>query len=307
MDFVTIDFETANNWRGSICAVGLVVYHNHEPVERFYSLVKPEDPFFDAINVSIHGITEELVKDAPEFPEVLSQINHFLENYPVIAHNASFDMSCLRHALSDYDRPHPNIEYGCTRILANRIMPGLFSYSLPIVAEEIGISPDDWQHHNALSDAEVCGQIFTHLVKKSRLTTFDELLKENKIRKGQLFSHSTDYKPCEKIYDDRAAFAGEPNPDADPTNPLYGQSVVFTGALTSMTREEAAKKVFEQGGFPQPGVNKKTNLLVVGSYQAHQLRDALTSSKLKKAYDLIQKGQELEIITETEFLDFLVQ
>ena len=305
MNFVTIDFETANSWRGSICSVGVVLYQNYEPFERFQSLVKPEDSYFDPFNTSIHGITEEMVKNSPEFPNVLKEISHYLESYPVIAHNASFDISCLRHSLDSYNLSYPNMTYGCTRILANRILPGLFSYSLPVVAEEIGINPNDWNHHNALSDAEICGEIFAYLAKKENAQTFEELLTKNSICAGKLFKDKTDYQACQKESADKRIINGKPNPSADKSNLLYGKSVAFTGSLTSMHREQATERVFDQGGFVKAGVTKELNYLVVGSYLDHQLKGALSSNKLKKAYELIQKGQELEIITEYDFLSML--
>ena len=69
MEFLAIDFETANWDLASICQVGTALYIDSAPVRSWGSLVNPEDDF-DPINVSIHGIDEDQVRDAPTWPEV---------------------------------------------------------------------------------------------------------------------------------------------------------------------------------------------------------------------------------------------
>ncbi len=64
MDFVALDFETANADLSSICQVGLVTFRNGEPAETFSTLVDPED-YFDYINISIHGIDDIKVRGRP--------------------------------------------------------------------------------------------------------------------------------------------------------------------------------------------------------------------------------------------------
>ena len=41
MDFVAIDFETANEKRNSACSIGLTVVKNNKIVEEKYFLIKP--------------------------------------------------------------------------------------------------------------------------------------------------------------------------------------------------------------------------------------------------------------------------
>ena len=67
--FVTIDFETANADLASICQVGIVTFEQGKVVETWGSLVNPQD-YFDWINVDIHGIDENTVKDAPTFQQI---------------------------------------------------------------------------------------------------------------------------------------------------------------------------------------------------------------------------------------------
>ena len=67
--FVAIDFETANADLASICQVGIVTFEYGQAIETWGSLVNPQDNF-DWINVDIHGIDENAVKDAPTFHQI---------------------------------------------------------------------------------------------------------------------------------------------------------------------------------------------------------------------------------------------
>ena len=87
MDFVAIDFETANSHRDSVCSLGITVVKDNKIVEKRYWLIKPYPFRFDPINISIHGIREADVINEKEFDEVWPEIKPYLENKLVIAHN----------------------------------------------------------------------------------------------------------------------------------------------------------------------------------------------------------------------------
>jgi len=70
-----------------------------------------------------------------------------------------------------------------------------------------------------------------------------------------------------------------------------GKTVVFTGGLSNLTREEAESLVFELGGKPSSSVSRNTDLVVVGENPG---------SKLEKARSL-----GVRIVTEDEFLQML--
>ena len=73
-DFIAIDFETANSSMGSACSMGLAFVLNNEIVDTKYYLIQPPLLEFDISNIEIHGITAEMVKDAPTFDEVWEEI-----------------------------------------------------------------------------------------------------------------------------------------------------------------------------------------------------------------------------------------
>ena len=98
LDFVAIDFETANAYRGSPCAVGLVRVRNGNPVgERRWLMRPPEQvDYFDGHNTWIQGITAEMVAKEPRWQQVLPNIVDFIGEDVVVAHNAGFDMQVVQ-------------------------------------------------------------------------------------------------------------------------------------------------------------------------------------------------------------------
>lgn len=120
MNFTAIDFETANCARASVCAVGLVRVENGKTVAEYNTLINPET-YFDWRCVNVHGITPEDVESAPTFPKVWKEIKPFLSDN-VVAHNAPFDMSCLRAALAEFRPPDASeFDYICTLAISRRL------------------------------------------------------------------------------------------------------------------------------------------------------------------------------------------
>ena len=95
-NFAAIDFETANNERTSVCSVGVVIVRDGKIVDSFYSLIQPEPNYYCYWNTKVHGLTQRDTDNAPVFPEVWAQIAPMIEGLPLVAHNKSFDESCLK-------------------------------------------------------------------------------------------------------------------------------------------------------------------------------------------------------------------
>ena len=98
LNFVAVDVETANAQRGSICSFGLAVVEDGNVVRTENWLTRPPSQldWFDGVNISLHGITPDMVADAPPFAERLAQVLEVVGDRPVIAHNAGFDVGAIR-------------------------------------------------------------------------------------------------------------------------------------------------------------------------------------------------------------------
>lgn len=157
-DFAAIDFETANSERTSICSVGVVIVRDGEKAETFYSLVRPEPDYYSYWCSQVHGLTSKDTQDAPLFPEVWKQIEPLIEGLPLVAHNKSFDESCLKAAFRCYRMEYPDYEFHCTCLASRRVFgQTLPNHQLHTVAARCGYQLHN--HHHALADAEACAWI----------------------------------------------------------------------------------------------------------------------------------------------------
>lgn len=300
MNFTAIDFETANPSRTSACSLGLTVVRNNQIVETRYWLIKPYPIEFSAFNTAIHGITEADVKSMPTFDSLWPEVFPYIENQIVVAHNASFDVSVLRQCMEHYQIAAPNFDILCTYRIAQSQFPNAGSHRLNIICQLMDIP---LEHHHAASDSNACAQILCRLMSEHNLNSLKELKKYCNIKSGY-YSEGKWYKPCRlsRSIKEEANYSKEELCIDDDFN---GKSFVFTGTLLSMPRAKAQEIVTRGGGIIQNGINKKTDFLVVGIQDYQRLNGHTESSKMRKAYELQEKGFPLKIISEDDFISFI--
>ena len=154
--YTAIDFETAQGKRWSICQVGLVRVENEIITAQLSILVQPPDNYYWNRFIDIHGITPEQTANAPTFDIVWQQIEPFIKNQQVVAHNGfAFDFNCLAKTLEYYGLATPEFTGHCTY--------RIYKDNLASLCQQYNISLN---HHEALSDARACGELFKiHLNK----------------------------------------------------------------------------------------------------------------------------------------------
>lgn len=156
MKLIAVDFETANERRGSACSVGFAFIENGAVTRVEERLIRPKEMRFSGFNVAIHGIRPEDVEDAPEFPEVMDEFAEDFAGATLIAHNASFDMSVWRASLDLYGLCYPSFDYLCTVQIARRVWHDLPSYKLNELGRHLCLT---FRHHNAAEDARICAEV----------------------------------------------------------------------------------------------------------------------------------------------------
>lgn len=194
MNFIAIDFETANEQRNSACEIGITVVSDNRIVESKSWLIRPPELRFNYFNTQIHGIAAADVKEKPEFDVVWDNISAYFENNFVLAHNASFDISVLRSMLDTYAIPYPSLHYSCSLIISRKVWQGLDSYRLNALSHLMDIELD---HHRAQSDANACAHLAIKAFKRHDVTAKEEIEEKLKVRLGKLFAGG--YSPCGAI------------------------------------------------------------------------------------------------------------
>lgn len=307
-DFIAIDFETANSKRDSACEVGIVAVEGLAIVETFQSLIRPSVGDFNPINVSIHGITADMVRNERTLDELWGDISCYFEaGVPVIAHNAAFDMSVLRASCS-YDIPDiPDFYYADSMSIAAPFVRG--KKTLVNCADKLGICIN--QHHDALDDARVCAEICIEAFKRGNCKSAWEYFCKNNIQINRFsrlapavsvnHEKSVDYSRSNKL--DYAELQSTAVPDSN--CPLCGKNIVFTGEL-SISRVEAARLAANHGAIVKSSVSRATGFLVVGAQDKAVVGDDGMSTKEEKAHALNESGvANIKIIGESEFIEMV--
>jgi DNA polymerase III epsilon subunit-like protein len=304
LDFTALDFETANSFRGSPCSVGLAKVRDGQLVHEAATLIRPPAGFdhFDGFNTSIHGITAKMVEDAPRWKQVAAWIGDYVGSDILLSHNAGFDIGVMRHACSADQIRCPQMDFLCSLVLARRAFK-LPSYRLPFVAAECGVTLAN--HHQADADARCAALIAIAMATLQGADTLPQLAQALGVRIGRVEDRT--YIASQRRYSSNGGRYILARPDAsqdgDRDHPFYGRVIVFTGALGSRTRQEAWEDVAKVGGIPELGVTKRTNVLVIGDNEPHSLTPgSVTTGKAAKAFALQEKGHEIEVMTEDDFL-----
>ena len=304
LSFCAIDFETANSFRGSPCAVGLAKVVDGEIVGSQHYLIRPPagHDHFDDFNVRLHGITPAMVQHEPRFADRLPEILAFADGLPLVAHNAAFDMGVIRDACLASDISWPDADYACTLVLS-RLTWSLLSYSLPWVADAAGASLE--HHHNAEADATAAAVVALAIAAHHGAASLADLATTTGATMG--FVRADEWSGFHRLYQMGKANLPTTNVDADPGHPFYDKEMVFTGRLFSMTRAIAWQRVAAVGARPAVGVTKSTNILVLGYQDITRLRPGeRLSGKARKAAALREHGQEIELLPEVDFAQQLL-
>jgi DNA polymerase-3 subunit epsilon len=275
MQFVALDVETANPDLASICQVGIVSFEGGAVAATWQRLINPED-FFDEWNVSIHGIAEGDVRGAPTLPQLFADLQGLIENKIVVCHT-SFDRVALGRAFEKYGLPRIDCTWLDSARVVRRAWPQFASkgYGLANISDALGIV---FRHHEAKEDARAAGEVVLRAITDTGKTIDEWLIQVER-----------------PISDQQIARQGNPG------GSLFGEVVVFTGAL-SIPRREASKMAADAGCTVSENVINSITLLVVGDQDIRSLAGQEKSSKHRKIEELITNGHSIRILGESDFI-----
>jgi DNA polymerase-3 subunit epsilon len=294
MNFVAIDFETANAKRTSACSIGMAKVRDGEVVETFYELIKPEPFDFNYINVSIHGISPEMVDNKPSFIEHWPSIRDFIGDDVLVAHNVSFEQSVINQILQHNSVEIPNFDYLCTLYMTKVNYPRRYGYKLDDVCKDL--LGKKVNHHDALEDAIACAELAIHNISMFPNQPLKELMGALYVtpqREKQEWRKLTGIKPTRE--------------ELDPNHPFFDKKFVITGVLNSFSREKAVQLIVDCGGIYQDSLTKGTDYLIIGDEEHQILQYGNRSTKARKADEYNSKGGNITIIGENEFLHSVIQ
>ena len=172
---IVLDFETTglSPDRGDrAIEIGAIRIEQGRITDHFQSLMNPSK----RINTFIEdytGITNTMLKEAPPCKEVMKKFSNFIEDFDLVAHNASFDSRFLTAELRHIRRACSG-EFACSMLVARRLYQDASNHKLGTLVELLSI-PNDGTFHRALADADMTAHLW--------LKMLTDITEEYRIRK----------------------------------------------------------------------------------------------------------------------------
>lgn len=166
MKYAVVDIETTGGVAKHhfITEVAVITIENGELVDRYETLINPDVLIPHQITM-LTGITNEMVADAPTFEEVANEVWKRTADAVFVAHNVNFDYSFLRESFARI-----NLQWRpkrlCTLRLSRKLIPGLASYSLGKIADQLGYEIHG--RHRAMGDCEFTATLFKILLARDK-------------------------------------------------------------------------------------------------------------------------------------------
>ena len=342
--FVALDFETASHRPDSACQLGLAVYEEGRLVQQIAQLIRPPRLYFSPRCIAVHGISPQDVKDAPTWDAVWEEHQELFENYPIIAHNAAFDLNVLLASLKAFGLECPYMEYSCSRMIAQRTWPGRTSYALKSAADALALQ---FRHHDALEDAKVCGEIVLAAAAAMQVSSLEALENSVAVLRGRVqFGIRISPRGRNRGRGSTTAASlqqswGSPDSSGPPsvgesqavareggvlassvaerlvrqcegTRPLDGKHLVLSGRLLGLDHPTAVGFLERLGGVVQRDINLQTTYVIVGtpmqgveSECGSDDRDPLSQRQRDEIDRRRQEGQSIRILTQRQLLALL--
>lgn len=159
--FVAIDVETTglSPFANELIEVSAIKYEGSKKIDTYSTLIKPKAPIPYYIT-KITGITNDMVKNAPQIEEAMPQLVDFVGNSAIVAHNANFDYKFIQNYSDNSFSKNKVID---TVPIGRKLYPELPNHKLGTIAKHIGITEDGF--HRAEFDCECCAKIYMEYLK----------------------------------------------------------------------------------------------------------------------------------------------
>lgn len=171
---IIFDTETTglDNKLDRVIEIGGIELDNHFPTGRsFHVYINPGDRKVHPDALAIHGISDESLKDKPNFAGIVEELLEFFGDARWVAHNATFDMGFMNAEFTRLGLPViTNDLVTDTLALARRKHP-MGPNSLDALCRRYGVDNSHRTKHGALLDSELLAEVYIELIG-GRQTTF---------------------------------------------------------------------------------------------------------------------------------------
>lgn len=239
--YVLLDTETTglDPEYDRIIEIACIKVKNNEIIDKFQTLIKPPYEISSFIT-DFTGITNEMLKTAPALEEIFPEIEKFIKDEIIIAHNANFDINFLYESSLRLNGNGISNDFVDTMRLSRRIFPEEKHNRLCDLIERFSIGTN--VEHRALSDVIQTNECYKYLKNYIAENNIDIVSLYPKKKRTVKATELCSEIQIENINSDSS---------------IYGKGFVFTGALDKMLRKDAMQIVVNMGGFCFDSVTKK--------------------------------------------------
>ena len=183
LTLVAFDTETTGKYplTSEICEIAAVKWRGGKVVDTYSTLLKPSKPMGEQV-IAIHGITNEMVANAPLMPEKIREVHAFFQDSILIAHHAPFDLGFVAIEFEKAGLPLPTLPVICSSLLSRNIIPESPDHRLQTLIGHFNF--EKGTAHRALDDAKACLQVALKCLERLE---HEELSAALKVQGGALF------------------------------------------------------------------------------------------------------------------------
>lgn len=293
---IVLDTETTglDYTRERIIEFAAVRLENGKIKDEFQTLINPHQHIRKS-SQAVHGITQEMVEDAPSEEEALPKILEFIGDYPIVAHNVIFDYSFLNEAklrVFGEKLENPRID---SQAMFKEIAPDLESHGLEALTKRFNV--DLTNHHRAMADTMGLALCYPKL-KKLYMQKYDwevkqldnvEYLFERFLRIqntiNTLQSELQDLKSVFKLYFEQGG---------QPIRSQTGETLVYNSKQSFGYDFHQIKDVLEEVGAFEKAVKLNTGFVdrLVGGYSLDEDKREI----IKEARQELTETRNIQII-----------
>jgi DNA polymerase III subunit epsilon len=174
--FAIIDIESTGGdpKKDRITEIAIFIHNGERVIEQFCTLINPET-YISPFIVALTGISNEMVAEAPKWEEVSGKIDALTKGRVFVAHNVRFDYSFVSNEYKRMGHRYHRRQL-CTVRLSRAILPGLSSYSLGRLCQQVGIPVE--HRHRAFGDGAATAELFNVLLQNDRQSFIRDSLKD---------------------------------------------------------------------------------------------------------------------------------
>jgi DNA polymerase III subunit epsilon len=172
--FIAMDTETTGRYplESEICEIAAVKFKDGKKIDAFSSLVKPTQIMSEEV-IKIHGITNEMVQDAPPMAEVIKKFHSYIANDILVAHHAPFDLGFIAIEFEKAGLPLPASYTVCSSRLSRNVIKDSVNHKLQTLIPHLGLTQG--AAHRAEDDAYACGELMYKCFERSGAQTLDAI------------------------------------------------------------------------------------------------------------------------------------